>query len=80
MAAQMIPAVKMILEARNWIMAQNYISVIVFNFHVFSNLYKALLKIRIMNSIMVALNENFLTIQFVKHFNCFSCLTPKHIT
>ena len=62
MTVQMVPAVKMVLEARNRIVAKHHFPLAVVYFHVFRDLGKFLSERAVVGSVMVALDQKLLTI------------------
>ena len=73
------PTIEVVLEARNGIMTENDFITVVFYFLIFTNLHKALLKVDVVATVMISLDENFLTVELLKDFNGFCRLAPKHI-
>ena len=80
MTIEVQPTIEVIFKARNGIMAKNDFIAAVLYFLIFTNLYEALLEVDIMATVVIALDEDFLTVELFENFDCFCCLTPEHIT
>jgi hypothetical protein len=79
MTVQVIPAVIVVLETRDWVMAEDNLTVGVLNLQILRDLDELLEKPPIAAAVMVALNQKYLPVQLVKDRNRFLHITPEHI-
>ena len=80
MPIQMIPAVIMIFETRNGIMAKYDVSKIIIYFKVLCNFRKLFYELTIIRSIMISFDKKFLPVQGLQNWYGLRGNTPKHIT
>ena len=65
MTVQVIPAVIMVLKTRDWVMAEDDLTVGVLNLQIFCDLDELLEKPSVAAAVMVALNQKHLPVQLI---------------
>ena len=79
MTIQVIPAVIVVLKTRDWVMAEDDLTVGVLDLQILCDLDELLEKPPIAATVMVALNQKHLSVQLVEDRNCFLHIAPEHI-
>ena len=79
MTVQMIPTVIVVLKTRDWVMAEDNLTVGVLDLQILCDLDELLEKPPIAATVMVALNQKYLSVQLVENRNRFLHIAPEHI-
>lgn len=79
MTIQVIPPVKMVFEAGNWIVTQDNFAPVILNLKVLGNFDELLRKSPVIATVVVPFNQELLTVQLLQNRNCKIEIAPEHI-
>lgn len=79
MAIEMVPAMEVVLEARDRIVAQNHILTAIFDFQILCDTRELVAERLLLMSVMVAKDEHLLPVQGLENGNGTILVAPEHI-